>query len=125
MKKKNKVIIGALSTIGIGSMVIAPALAFANNQSPNNKDATSQTSTKKATTASLATTPVTTINSHTFNDDAYLQTLNQAGITNPVGKVWTVQSSLSYFKTHLQNDINVFNCATIFRWVVIQNFNYI
>ena len=124
MKKKNKVIIGALSTIGIGSMVIAPALAFANNQSPNNKDATSQTSTKKATTASLATTPVTTINSHTFNDDAYLQTLNQTGITNPVGKVWTVQSSLSYFKSHLQNDINVFNCATIFRWVVIQNFNY-
>ena len=124
MKKKNKIIIGTLSTIGIGSMVIAPALAFANYQSPNNKDATSQTNTKKATTASLATTPVTTINSHTFNDNAYLQTLNQAGITNPVGKVWTVQSSLSYFKTHLQNDINVFNCATIFRWVVIQNFNY-
>ena len=124
MKKKNKIIIGTLSTIGIGSMVIAPALAFANNQSPNNKDAISKTSTKKATTASLVTTSVTTINSHTFNDNAYLQTLDQAGITNPVGKVWTVQSSLSYFKTHLQNDINVFNCATIFRWVVIQNFNY-
>ena len=87
MKKKNKVIIGALSTIGIGSMVIAPALAFANYQSPNNKDAISKTSTKKQKMSSLATTPVTTINSHTFNDNAYLQTLNQTGITNPVGKV--------------------------------------
>ncbi|MBO7084486.1 hypothetical protein J6W20_00860 [bacterium] len=86
MKKKNKVIIGTLSTIGIGSMIIGPALGFANYQSPNNKDATNKTNSQKAKTTSLDAAPVSQVNSHTFNDNAYLQTLNQTGITNPVGK---------------------------------------
>ena len=124
MKKKNKIIIGTLSTIGIGSMVIGPALVFANYQSPNNTNTSSKTTSQKAKTSSLATNPVSKVNSHTFNDNAYLQTLNQTGITNPVGKAWTVQGALSYFTAHLQNDINVFNCATILRWTIIQNFNY-
>ena len=126
MKKKNKVIIGALSTIGIGSMVIAPALGFAQVKNPNNttNNATSKNSSQKAKTSNLASSTFTPVNSHTFNDNAYLNTLNQTGITNPVGKAWTVQGALSYFSAHLQNDVSVFSCSQILKWAVIQNFNY-
>ena len=126
MKKKNKVIIGTLSAIGIGSMVIAPALGFANAKSSNSPNHNASTSAvkKNATPTSLANSAYTSVNSHNFNDSAYLNTLNQSGITNPLGKAWSTQGALAYFSAHLQNDINVFNCASIFRWAVIQNFNY-
>ena len=126
MKKKNKVIIGTLSAIGIGSMVIAPALGFANAKSSNspNQNASTSAVKKNATPTSLADSAYTSVNSHNFNDSAYLNTLNQSGITNPLGKAWSTQGALAYFSAHLQNDINVFNCASIFRWAVIQNFNY-
>ena len=81
MKKKNKVIIGTLSAIGVGSIIIAPALGFAQAKNSNNTNtASTKTTSKKAKTSNLASTSYTPVNSQTFNDNAYLTTLNQAGL---------------------------------------------
>ena len=125
MRKKNKFIIGALSAIGVGSIIVAPALGFAQTKNTSNStNNTNKSSIQKVKNSNLASSTDTPVNSHTFNDNAYLNTLNQTGITNPVGNIWTVKQAVSYFSAHLQNDIKVFNCSQIFKWAIIQYFNY-
>ena len=86
MRKKNKFIIGALSAIGVGSIIVAPALGFAQTKNTSNHtNNTNKSSTQKVKNGNLASTTDTPVNSHTFNDNAYLNTLNQSGITNPIG----------------------------------------
>ncbi|MBO6103938.1 hypothetical protein J6P04_02705 [bacterium] len=87
MKKKNKIIIGSLSAIGVGSIILAPALGSTNNNSNNNQQTKTKVANKQVAKSNLATNDYNQINSHTFNDNAYLTTLNQKGIPNPVGKV--------------------------------------
>ncbi|MBO7085010.1 hypothetical protein J6W20_03755 [bacterium] len=86
MKKKNKIIIGSLSAIGVGSIILAPALGSTNYNSTNNQQSKQKTTHQQVAKTNLATNDYNQVDSHTFNDNAYLTTLNQAGITNPVGK---------------------------------------
>ena len=77
-----------LSAIGVGSIIIVPALGFAQAKNSNNttNNTTNKNTSKKVKSSNLASSTFTPVNSHTFNDNAYLNTLNQTGITNPVGK---------------------------------------
>ncbi|MBO7084721.1 hypothetical protein J6W20_02205 [bacterium] len=84
MKKKSKIILSTLSAISIGALVIGSSLACVQYNS-NQNDANLTKTNKKQVDNLAANSNSQVNNSVTFNDNAYLQTLNQNVTTNPQG----------------------------------------
>ena len=125
MKKKNKIILGALSAISIGSLIVGASLGCTIYQ--NNNKSTASSNTKKQNNV-LTTTPnlqAKNINNGvTYNDNAYLETVNQPGTTNPFSGAWTKTTALNYTVKNINDMVAVFGVSSILHWVLIQNFNY-
>ncbi|MBQ3622059.1 hypothetical protein II941_04775 [bacterium] len=84
MKKKNKIILGALSTISIGSLIVGASLGCTIYQ--NNDKQTTSNNPKKQNNVLTSTPNLQTKNINndvTYNDNAYLETINQPGTINP------------------------------------------
>ena len=84
MKKKTKVILSLASITSIGSLVVGASLGCAIYHDSTTKTTLTQTK-KDATSSPTSTTLATTSDnsSVTYNDNAYLQTINQTGTPNP------------------------------------------
>ncbi|MBQ3622074.1 hypothetical protein II941_04850 [bacterium] len=84
MKKKSKIILNTLSAISIGALVIGSSLACVQYNSNKKDDNLTKTNNKQVD--NLTTNSNSQVNnSITYNDHAYLQTLNQSITTNPQG----------------------------------------
>ena len=125
MKKKNKIILGALSTISIGSLIVGASLGCTIYQ--NNDKQTTSNNPKKQNNVLTSTPNLQTKNINndvTYNDNAYLETINQPGTINPFSGAWTKTTALNYTVKNINDMVAVFGVSSILHWVLIQNFNY-
>lgn len=123
MKKKSKIILSTLSAISIGALVIGSSLACVQYNSNKKDDNLTKTNNKQVD--NLATNSNSQVNnSITYNDHAYLQTLNQSITTNPQGSSWTKKDALQYTNTKINDMVHLYGVSTILRWILIQNLNY-
>ena len=125
MKKKTKIILGLTSTFSIASLVVGASLGCALYRDSTLKTAVNQTKKNNDVskpTVNLATSDVNTgVN---YNDNAYLQTVNQPGTVNPFSGAWTKTTALNYTVKNINDAVSYFGVSSILRWVLIQNLNY-
>ena len=124
MKKKNKIIWGAITAVSIGSLVVGSSLACVQFNASKKDDNATKTSTKNITNLSASDDNVNTSNNISFNNHAYMQTLNQSITTNPQGSSWTKQDALMFTNSKINDLVNIYGVTYVLRWNLIQNLNY-
>ena len=125
MKKKTKIILNLASITAIGSIVLGTSLGCALYHDNKQNTTSSQAKNDSSATAKQANLAVSDGSSASnYNDNAYLQTINQPGTINPFSTAWTKTTALSYTMQGINDMVASFGTSYILRWVLIQNFNY-
>lgn len=124
MKKKSKIILGAISSIAIGALIVGSSLACVEFHTDNKNDVNASKSSSKPVVNLSATNNSNVNNGNTYNDHAYMQTLSQATTINPQGSSWTKQDALEFTNNKVNAFVKMYGVSFVLRWNLIQNLNY-
>lgn len=125
MKKKTKVILNLATITSISALIVGTSLGCAYYHDSAQQTALTQTKKDDATAAISSNLASKNINNGiNYNDNAYLQTINQSGTVNPFSGAWTKTTALNYTVKNINDMVASFGVRYILRWVLIQNLNY-